>query len=50
MRRKTQQTRQRIVDAAYECFWRSSYTRTSIDEMAELSEAYKTNNLFVFSQ
>src|SRR5262249_24587595 len=34
MRLKTEQTRQRIVDAAYECFWRSGFTRTSIDGIA----------------
>ena len=33
MRMKTEQTRQRIVDAAYACFWRSGFTRTSIDSM-----------------
>ena len=31
MRRKTEATRQRIIDAAYECFWRAGYTRTSLD-------------------
>lgn len=41
MRRKTQQTRQRIVDAAYECFWRSGYTRTSIDGIAERAKLTK---------
>lgn len=35
MRRKTEQTRQKIVDAAYECFWRSGFTRTSIDRIAQ---------------
>jgi AcrR family transcriptional regulator len=35
MRRKTEATRQRIIDAAYECFWRAGYTRTSIDTIAE---------------
>jgi AcrR family transcriptional regulator len=34
MRRKTDQTRQRIVDAAYESFWRSGFTRTSVDSIA----------------
>jgi AcrR family transcriptional regulator len=35
MRRKTEVTRQRIIDAAYECFWRAGYTRTSLDTIAE---------------
>jgi AcrR family transcriptional regulator len=35
MRRKTETTRQRIIDAAYECFWRAGYTRTSLDTIAE---------------
>jgi AcrR family transcriptional regulator len=35
MRRKTETSRQRIIDAAYECFWRSGYTRTSLDTIAE---------------
>ena len=34
MRRKTEATRQRIIDAAYECFWRAGYTRTSLDTIA----------------
>jgi len=41
MRRKTEQTRQRIVDAAYECFWRSGFTRTSIDGIAERANLTK---------
>lgn len=41
MRRKTQQTRQRIVDAAYECFWRSGFSRTSIDGIAERAKLTK---------
>jgi AcrR family transcriptional regulator len=35
MRRKTEATRQRIIDAAYECFWRAGYTRTSLDTIVE---------------
>ena len=35
MRRKTEATRQRIIDAAYECFWRAGFTRTSLDTIAE---------------
>lgn len=35
MRRKTEATRQRIIDAAYECFWRAGYTRTSLDTITE---------------
>ncbi len=34
MRSKTDQTRRRIVDAAYESFWRSGFTRTSVDSIA----------------
>jgi AcrR family transcriptional regulator len=35
MRRKQDQTRQRIVEAAYESFWRSGFARTSVDGIAE---------------
>ncbi|MGE3992711.1 TetR/AcrR family transcriptional regulator [Pseudorhodoplanes sp.] len=35
MRRKTEATRQRIIDAAYECFWRAGYARTSLDTIAD---------------
>ena len=31
---KKEQTRQRIIDAAYESFWRSGYTRTNVDGIA----------------
>lgn len=41
MRRKTESTRQRIIDAAYECFWRAGYTRTSLDTIAERAEVTK---------
>ena len=41
MRVKTEQTRQRIVDAAYQCFWRSGFTRTSIDDIAERAKLTK---------
>jgi AcrR family transcriptional regulator len=41
MRRKTERTRQHIVDAAYECFWRSGFTRTSIDGIAERAKFTK---------
>lgn len=34
MRRKQEQVRQRIVDAAYESFWRSGFTRTNVDGIA----------------
>ncbi|MCW5745228.1 MAG: TetR/AcrR family transcriptional regulator [Alphaproteobacteria bacterium] len=34
MRGTKDQTRLRIVDAAYESFWRSGYTRTSVDVIA----------------
>ena len=35
MRSKSEATRQRIIDAAYECFWRAGYTRTSLDTIAD---------------
>jgi AcrR family transcriptional regulator len=35
MRLKSETTRQRIIDAAYECFWRAGYNRTSLDTIAE---------------
>ena len=41
MRRKTEQTRQRIVDAAYESFWRSGFTRTNVDSIAERANLTK---------
>lgn len=34
MRRKSEETRRRIIDAAYESFWRSGFTRTSVDVIA----------------
>ena len=34
MRRKTEDTRRKIVEAAYECFWRSGFARTNIDRIA----------------
>jgi AcrR family transcriptional regulator len=34
MRRKQDQVRQRIVEAAYESFWRSGFRRTSVDTVA----------------
>lgn len=34
MRRKSEATRQRIIDAAYECIWRSGFARTSLDTIA----------------
>ncbi len=41
MRRKTEITQQRIVDAAYECFWRAGFTRTSIDTIAARADVTK---------
>jgi AcrR family transcriptional regulator len=35
MRTKSAETRRRIVDAAYQSFWRSGFTRTSIDGIAD---------------
>ena len=37
MRKKQDQTRRRIIDAAYEMFWRSGFARTSIDSIAARS-------------
>lgn len=34
MRRKQEQVRQRIVEAAYESFWRSGFTRTNVEGIA----------------
>jgi AcrR family transcriptional regulator len=41
MRRKTEATRQRIIDAAYECFWRAGFNRTSLDMIAERADITK---------
>jgi AcrR family transcriptional regulator len=41
MRRKTDQTRERIINAAYESFWRSGFTRTNIDSIAERANLTK---------
>jgi AcrR family transcriptional regulator len=35
MRKKPDQTKQRIIDAAYESFWRSGFIRTSVDSIAK---------------
>lgn len=37
MRKKQDQTRRRVIDAAYELFWRSGFARTSIDSIAARS-------------
>jgi AcrR family transcriptional regulator len=34
MRGNKDQTRQRIIDGAYECFWRSGFARNSVDTIA----------------
>jgi len=34
MRTKNPETGRRIIDAAYESFWRSGFTRTSVDDIA----------------
>jgi AcrR family transcriptional regulator len=34
MRRNKDQTRQQIIDAAYECFWRSGFARNGVDAIA----------------
>jgi len=49
MRRKQDQVRQRIVEAAYESLWRSGFTRTSVDGIAARGPD-QANHLFVFSQ
>jgi AcrR family transcriptional regulator len=41
MRRKSNETRQRIIDAAYESFWRSGFTRTNIDTIADRANLTK---------
>lgn len=41
MRTKTDQTRQRIIDAAYESFWRLGFQRTNIDSIAERANLTK---------
>ena len=41
MRRKTDQTRQRIINAAYESFWRSGFTRTNVDSIADRASLTK---------
>ena len=41
MRTKKAETRRRIVDAAYESFWRSGFTRTSVDGIAERAAVTK---------
>ena len=41
MRIRKVETRRRIIDAAYELFWRSGFTRTSVDGIAERAEVTK---------
>jgi AcrR family transcriptional regulator len=41
MRTKNPETRRRIVDAAYQSFWRSGFRRTSVDGIAERAEVTK---------
>jgi AcrR family transcriptional regulator len=41
MRRKTDEVRQRIVDAAYEAVWRSGFHRTSLDGIAKRAKLTK---------
>jgi AcrR family transcriptional regulator len=41
MRTKSAETRNRIVDAAYESFWRSGFMRTSVDGIAERADVTK---------
>jgi AcrR family transcriptional regulator len=35
MRTRSDQTRRRIIDGAYESFWRAGFTRTSLDAIAQ---------------
>jgi AcrR family transcriptional regulator len=41
MRRKTDQTRRQILDAAYESFWRAGFARTNIDTIAARAKLTK---------
>lgn len=41
MRVRKGEIRQRIIDAAYESFWRSGFTRTSVDSIAERAKVTK---------
>jgi len=41
MRRKSEETRQRILGAAYESFWRAGYTRTNVETIAERARMTK---------
>ena len=41
MRTKSAETRRRIVDAAYQSFWRSGFRRSSVDGIAERAEVTK---------
>ncbi|MEH2474848.1 AcrR family transcriptional regulator [Nitrobacteraceae bacterium AZCC 2161] len=41
MRTKSAETRNRIVEAAYESFWRSGFIRTSVDGIAERAKVTK---------
>ncbi len=41
MRRKSDETRRRIIDAAYECFWRAGFTRTNLDSIAARARVTK---------
>jgi AcrR family transcriptional regulator len=41
MRRKSEATRQRIIDAAYEQVWRAGFNRTSLDTIAARADVTK---------
>jgi AcrR family transcriptional regulator len=41
MRTKSAETKNRIVEAAYESFWRSGFARTSVDGIAERADVTK---------
>ena len=41
MRKKKDQTRQQIIEAAYQSFWRSGFTRTNVDGIAARAKVTK---------
>ena len=49
MRRKSRRTRQRIIDAAYESFWRPGFTRTSVDSIAGARRRHQAHALCAIS-
>ena len=41
MRKKQEQVRQRIIEAAYDSFWRSGFARTNVDGIAARAKLTK---------